>query len=159
MSTLSDRPRNSSSSTSPTTPGFIPVTQGTFDLPDRRVGQQSDNPSFDLASGVGQADSNSNSNPISTVPITPHSAARRNRPSVVDPLDTTRRVNYRPTALPMDHDRNVDDDAGGGRWLSEDEGGDTIDDRLDREVLGVPQGGDPGGTILPEDHPGIQAWG
>lgn len=37
-------------------------------------------------------------------------------------MDTQRRVNYRPTALPLSHYRNNEDDDAGGRWLSEDEG-------------------------------------
>ena len=118
MSALSDRPRTSSTSTSPTTSGFNHISPPAFDLPDHGLGQQFDNSAFDLASGVSHS--------TSIVPITPSSAARRNRPIEIDPLDTTRRVNYRPTALPMDHQRNVDDDAGGARWLSEDEGGDTV---------------------------------
>lgn len=126
MSALSDRMRTHPTSTSPITSTFIPSPQlGS----DRHIGQQQqpDHHAPDLASAaIVQIDSNTTSISNTAVPITPSSAARRHRPLQIDPLDTTRRINYRPTALPMDHDRNVDDDAGGSRWLSEDEGGETV---------------------------------
>lgn len=53
-------------------------------------------------------------------------SARRHRPPDMDSDDTTRRVNYRPTALPRSHHRNMSPyRSAGARWLSEDEGGDT----------------------------------
>jgi hypothetical protein len=82
---------------------------------------------------------------FTSTPITPSSAARRHRPIEIDPMDTNRRFNYRPTALPMDHHRNVDDDAGGARWLSEDEGGDTVRKTNRSGSFGTGTGGGRGG--------------
>lgn len=67
-------------------------------------------------------------------------SARRHRPSEMDGNDTSRRVNYRPTALPRTHHRNMSPyRSAGARWLSEDEGVDTakkVDRYSDEDVAG-----------------------
>jgi hypothetical protein len=75
-------------------------------------------------------------------------SARRHRPTTMDPEDTNRRVNYRPTALPRSHHRNMSPyRSAGARWLSEDEGGDTAkkvdrfsdDDGRGKHVMAAPR--------------------
>lgn len=75
-------------------------------------------------------------------------SARRHRPTNMDSDDTSRRVNYRPTALPRSHHRNMSPyRSAGARWLSEDEGGDTAkkvdrfsdDDGRGKHVIAAPR--------------------
>ena len=142
-SIVTDRPilppsptSSSSSATSPLEAGIHPHPSISIDRIDPRAGD------FGLTSpSSGTRNNNvdqhrfilhpthhisSQQSPIQPSQHTPSTAARRHRPTEIDSMDTTRRINYRPTALPMDHERNVDDEAGGARWLSEDEGGETV---------------------------------
>ena len=145
-SIVTDRPilptsptSSSSSATSPIEAGIHPHPSISIDRVDRRAGEFGS-----TTSSSGAHSNNVDQHRFILHPIhptssqqqqqptlhhsqhTPSTAARRHRPTEIDSMDTTRRINYRPTALPMDHERNVDDEAGGARWLSEDEGGETV---------------------------------
>jgi hypothetical protein len=66
--------------------------------------------------------------------------------------DTTRRHNYRPTPLPADHIRNSSSALLGGRWLSEDEGVNTVKKSGTEEWLGPSGSGSSAGGSGTKDQ-------